>query len=59
MKKLILALALVALTVSCKRTNEEMGKIDAPIDSTAVAKDSVKADTTVVDTTAVVKDSVK
>lgn len=53
MKKLILALALVALTVSCKRTNEEMGKIDAPVDSTAVAVDSVAVDTAAVATDSV------
>ena len=54
MKKVFLALALVALvTVSCKRTNEEMAKIDAPLDSTSVAVDSTAADTTTVDTTTV------
>ena len=57
MKKLILVLALIALTASCKKTNEELGKIDAPVDT--VATDSVKVDTTCVDTTAVVKDTLK
>lgn len=54
MKKLILALALIALTVSCKKANEEIGKIDAPVDTTAVAVDSVA-----IDTATVAKDSVK
>lgn len=54
MKKLVLVLALVAglAITSCKRTNEEMSKIDAPTDSTAVAVDSVQVDSTTVDTTA-------
>jgi hypothetical protein len=55
MKKVFLALAIMAaITVtSCKQANEEMSKIDAPIDSTAVATDSVLVDTTAVDTTEV------
>ena len=56
MKKMILVLALLALTLSCKRMNEEMGKIDAPVeyDSTHVAKDS-----TIVDSTAVKIDTIQ
>jgi thioredoxin-related protein len=54
MRKVILALALVSLVaVSCKQTNEEMSKIDAPsTDSTTVKVDSVATDSTSVDTTA-------
>lgn len=53
MKKLALVLALVAglAIISCKRTNEEMSKIDAPTDSTTVKVDSVQVDSTAVDTT--------
>jgi thioredoxin-related protein len=55
MKKVFLVLALVVGLVfaSCKRTNEEMSKIDAPADSTAVQADSASVDTTAIDTTAV------
>jgi len=55
MKKVFLALAIVSVLAitSCKRTNEEMSKIDAPVDSTAVQVDSAQVDTTTVDTTAV------
>jgi|JI9StandDraft_2_1071091.scaffolds.fasta_scaffold1082379_1 hypothetical protein len=58
MKKVILALALilsVAFT-SCKQ-HDTAGTTGA--DSTAVATDTVKADSTQVDSTAVAKDSVK
>jgi hypothetical protein len=62
MKKVFLALAVLAsayalaimtalTVVSCKQANEEMSKIDAPVDSTAVAIDSVQVDSTAVDTT--------
>ena len=59
MKKVILALAIMAaITVtSCKQANEEMSKIDAPVDTTAAAADSVKVDSTKVDTVKV--DTVK
>lgn len=55
MKKVFLALAIMtALTVvSCKQANEEMSKIDAPVDSTTVQVDSVSIDSTSLDTTAV------
>jgi outer membrane lipoprotein-sorting protein len=51
MKKVFLALAVVAAltVVSCKQTNEEMSKIDAPVDTVKV--DSVQVDSTAVDTT--------
>jgi hypothetical protein len=51
MKKVFLALAVVAAltVVSCKQTNEEMSKIDAPADSTAVVTDSVQVDSVQVD----------
>ena len=54
MKKVFLVLALVVGLVftSCKKTNEEMSKVDAPVDSTTVVVDSVSVDTTAVDTTA-------
>jgi hypothetical protein len=54
MKKVILAFGLVLTLalVSCKHDAKAT-------ESTAVAKDSVKADTTRVDTTVVVKDTVK
>ena len=53
MKKVFLALAIVSVLAitSCKRTNEEMSKIDAPVDSTTVKIDSVSVDSTTVDTT--------
>ena len=53
MKKVFLALAIMtAITVtSCKQANEEMSKIDAPVDSTQV--DSVQVDSVAVDTAAV------
>jgi hypothetical protein len=56
MKKVFLALAVVAAltVVSCKQTNEEMSKIDAPADSTAVVTDSVQVGSTKADTTTVV-----
>ena len=64
MKKVFLALAVIAAAyalaimtaltvVSYKQTNEEMSKIDAPVDSTTVKTDSVQVDSTTVDTTAV------
>ena len=55
MKKVFLVLALVVgvAFTSCKRTNEELSKIDAPVDSTAVQVDSVDVDSTSLDTTAV------
>ena len=55
MKKVFLVLALVVglAFTSCKKTNEEMSKVDAPVDSTTtVVVDSVSVDTTAVDTTA-------
>jgi outer membrane lipoprotein SlyB len=60
MKKVFLALAFIATlaVTSCKQANEEIGKIDAPADSTAVQVDSVKVDTVAVDTTKVA-DTVK
>ncbi len=60
MKKVIIALALVAtlVSVSCKN-HDTTGTTGT--DSTAVAVDSAKVDTTTVkaDTTAVAKDTVK
>jgi hypothetical protein len=54
MKKVFLSLAIIAAlaVTSCKQANEEIGKIDAPVDSTAV-----NTDTTAVDTAAVKVDT--
>ena len=49
MKKVFLAVALMAVVaVSCKKANEEMSKIDAPVDTTTAVVDSVAVDTTAV-----------
>jgi hypothetical protein len=60
MKKVIIALALVATLVSVSCKNHDTAETTGT-DSTAVAVDSAKVDTTTVktDTTTVAKDTVK
>ena len=61
MKKVFLAFAFIAalLVTSCKQANEEIGKIDAPADSTTVVVDSVAVDSTTVQVDTVKVDNVK